>query len=96
MEPAQGAGREKALGPDHPSTVATIGNLGVLYSDQGKLDMAEEMYVRALEGYEKALGRDHTLTLGTVSNLRLLYAVQGELRALYKIQGKLDEAEEVF
>ncbi|KAH7037962.1 kinesin light chain 1 [Microdochium trichocladiopsis] len=40
-------------------------SLGNLYSDQGKLDEAEKMYLRALDGSEKALGPDHTSTLGT-------------------------------
>jgi hypothetical protein len=31
-------------------------NLGVLYSDQGKLKEVEEMYQRVLKGYEKAWG----------------------------------------
>jgi hypothetical protein len=30
--------------------------LGALYADQGKLDEAEEMDMRALKGYEKVLG----------------------------------------
>ena len=42
--------------------------LGVLYSDQGKLDEAEKMYMRALQGYEEALGAKHTSTLQTVNN----------------------------
>jgi Tetratricopeptide repeat len=33
--------------------------LGVLYADQGKLDEAEKMYRRALQGYEKALGLEN-------------------------------------
>ena len=36
------AGYEKALGPDHTSTLNTVNNLGNLYSDQGKLDKAKE------------------------------------------------------
>ncbi|OOQ89534.1 hypothetical protein PEBR_07820 [Penicillium brasilianum] len=60
--------------------------LGNLYSDQGKLKEAEEMYQRALAGKEKALGPDHTSTLGTVNNLGLLYSNQG----------KLKEAEEMY
>jgi hypothetical protein len=36
--------------------------LGVLYADQGKLDKAEKMYQRALQGYEKALGADNVTT----------------------------------
>ena len=62
-------GKEKALGPDHTSTLETVDNLGVLYRDQGRLMEAEAMYRRALEGYEKALGPDHTLTLNTVNHL---------------------------
>ncbi|RYO80968.1 hypothetical protein DL762_007374 [Monosporascus cannonballus] len=61
-------------------------NLGLLYSDQGKLKEAEEMYQRALQGCEKALGPDHTLTLNTVNNLG----------SLYKDQGKLKEAEKMY
>jgi tetratricopeptide (TPR) repeat protein len=79
-------GNEKALSPDHTSTLSTVNSLGILYVDQGKLKEAEEMYLRALEGYEKALGPDHTLTLSTVNNLGLLY----------KDQGKLKEAEEMY
>ena len=49
------AGNEKALGPDHTSTLATVNNLRLLYKDQGKLAEAERMYQRALVGYEKLL-----------------------------------------
>ncbi|KAJ5520258.1 Pfs NB-ARC and TPR domain protein [Penicillium fimorum] len=37
-------GKEKALGPDHTSTLNTVHNLGLLYSDQEKWKEAEEMY----------------------------------------------------
>ncbi|KAI1334196.1 P-loop containing nucleoside triphosphate hydrolase protein [Xylariaceae sp. FL0016] len=61
-------------------------NLGLLYSNQDKLQEAEEMYMRALQGQEKAWGPDHTLTLDMVHNLG----------ALYFDQGKLQEAEEMY
>src|SRR5207248_979101 len=35
------AGYEKALGPEHTSTLDTVNNLGSLYRDQGKLAEAE-------------------------------------------------------
>jgi tetratricopeptide (TPR) repeat protein len=70
---------------DDIAMLGAIHGLGDLYVDQGKLDEAEEMYLRALAGSEKALGRDHTLTLGTVNNLGLLYVNQG----------RLDEAEKM-
>ncbi|KAJ5820547.1 hypothetical protein N7474_006138 [Penicillium riverlandense] len=63
-----------------------FGCLGNLYSDQGKLKEAEEMYQRALAGCEKALGPRHTSTLDTVNNLGLLY----------QSQGKIKEAEEMY
>src|ERR1700684_2499242 len=37
-------GCEKALGPDHASTLGLVYDLGMLYADQGKLDDAEKMY----------------------------------------------------
>jgi tetratricopeptide (TPR) repeat protein len=58
-------------------------HLARLYEDQGKLDEAEKMYQRALQGYEKAGGPDHTSTLATVHNLG----------NLYRSQGKQDQAE---
>ncbi|KUJ16015.1 uncharacterized protein LY89DRAFT_101127 [Mollisia scopiformis] len=61
-------------------------NLGILYSVQGKLVEAEQMYQRALQGYEKAWGLEHTSTLDTINNLGLLY----------KKQGKLVEAEQMY
>ncbi|KAJ5712950.1 uncharacterized protein N7483_010131 [Penicillium malachiteum] len=80
------AGYEKAVGPDHTSTLNTVNSLGNLYFHQGKLKEAEEMYQRALTGFEKALGPDHISTLNTVNNLG----------SLYSDQGKLKEAEEMF
>jgi tetratricopeptide (TPR) repeat protein len=44
------AGYEKALGPEHTSTLDTVNNLGILYADQGRLEDAEMMYNRALAG----------------------------------------------
>ncbi|GFF61695.1 hypothetical protein IFM51744_10766 [Aspergillus udagawae] len=80
------AGKEKAVGPDHTSTLDTVNNLGNLYSDQGKLKEAEEMYQRALAGYEKALGPGHTSTLDTVNNLG----------SLYRNQVRLEKAEKTY
>ncbi|KAJ5137402.1 hypothetical protein N7526_003635 [Penicillium atrosanguineum] len=38
------AGKEKALGPDHTSTLDTVNSPALLYSDQGKLKEADEIY----------------------------------------------------
>jgi len=79
-------GYEQALGPEHPTTLMTVNNLGILYADQAKLDQAEAMYRRALQGKEKALGPEHPDTLMTVNNLGNLYSDQG----------KLDQAEAMY
>ncbi|CAN9191964.1 unnamed protein product [Alternaria alternata] len=60
--------------------------LGNLYTDQGRLGEAEQMYERALRGFEEALGVGHSSTLDTVNNLGLLY----------KDQGRLGEAEKMY
>jgi hypothetical protein len=61
---------------NHTSTLSTVNNLGLLYTYQDKMDEAEKMYLRALQGYEKAWGPDHTSTLDTVNNLGTLYKNQ--------------------
>jgi tetratricopeptide (TPR) repeat protein len=61
-------------------------SLGLLYADQGKLDKAEAMYTRALQGTEEALGPKHISTFETVNNLG----------NLYRDQGKLDKAEAMY
>ncbi|KAK5681394.1 hypothetical protein LTR17_027458 [Elasticomyces elasticus] len=53
---------------------------------EGKMQEAEEMYLRALRGYEEAWGPKHTSTLDTLNNLGLLYSDQG----------KMQEAEEMY
>ncbi|GFG21264.1 putative Pfs, NB-ARC and TPR domain protein (JCVI) [Aspergillus udagawae] len=60
--------------------------LGDLYSKQGKLLEAEEMYQRALIGLEKAFGPDHTSTLDALHTLG----------NLYKDQWTLQEAEGIY
>jgi hypothetical protein len=39
------------VGPDHASTVQILNNLGLLYSDQGKLKDAANIGQRVLRGY---------------------------------------------
>ena len=56
---------EKAWGPDYTSTLDTVNNLKVLYSDQGKVAEAEAMYLRALAGNENFRRPEHGSTLDT-------------------------------
>ena len=47
---------EKAWDLEHTSTLNTINNLGILYSNQGKIKETEDMYLRALIEKAKAWG----------------------------------------
>jgi hypothetical protein len=51
------AGREKALGPDHTSTLDTVRNLGKLYTDQGKTEQARTMFLLRTHVLAYGLGR---------------------------------------
>lgn len=50
------AGYERALGPDHTSTLDSRHCLATLYCEQNKLDQAESIHQQLLVGYEAALG----------------------------------------
>jgi hypothetical protein len=49
-------GYEKALRPDHTSTLLTVDNLGILYGEHGKLAEAEKMFERAVQGIQEGTG----------------------------------------
>ena len=63
-----------------PSLSRACYNLGYLYSNQGKMKEAEDMYLRALAGYEKAWGPEHKQALDTRYNLGLLYKERSMFR----------------
>lgn len=50
------------LGPEHPSTLTSLGNLAKVLRDRGEYE-AGEMYQQAVEGMEKVLGPEHPNTL---------------------------------
>ena len=56
-----------------------VHRLGSLFLHQGKLNEAENMYLRALKGKEKTYGFDHASTLKTINNLGLLYHDQRKM-----------------
>ena len=76
-------GREKVLGREHPSTLASVGNLASVFQYQGKYEGAEAMNRRTLNRKEKVLGRKHPSTLTSVNNLA----------SVLQYQSKYEEAE---
>ncbi|KAL7269137.1 hypothetical protein RUND412_008210 [Rhizina undulata] len=63
------AGREKALGKDHPDTLNTVNNMARVFSHQGQYDEALKLHQQALVAREKTLGKDHSDTVKTVDNI---------------------------
>jgi tetratricopeptide (TPR) repeat protein len=75
-------GKEKAWDPEHTSTLDTVNNLGNLYTSQGKLVEAEQMYQQAIQGYEKALGTNiitYVPALNTMWCLGSLFEIQADI-----------------
>ena len=77
------AQRQAALGPDHVATAVAAGRLAYGYFLVGRFAEAEQLYKSAIEVLARDPG-DNPLTYG---------AVLGELAALYKVTGRLNEAE---
>jgi serine/threonine protein kinase/Tfp pilus assembly protein PilF len=71
--------RRRVLGNEHPDTLTSVGNMGILLKLQGRLTEAEPYYVEALEGKRRVLGDEHPKTLIALSNMGVLLARQGKL-----------------
>lgn len=75
---------EKELGAEHPTTLATLTNLGNVMLLQGKFKDAEQVFRRVLASREKVLGPDHpdvAVSLNNVANSLFEQSKQDELSA---------------
>jgi tetratricopeptide (TPR) repeat protein len=70
--------RMKKKGIKHPSTLTSMGNLAVTYSDQGKYEEAGELGLKVLNLRKKVLGPEHPNTLTSMGNLAAIYSDQGK------------------
>jgi tetratricopeptide (TPR) repeat protein len=71
--------REKALGPEHPTTVRSLGMLATALSGQGDLASAQALFERVLEIYERELGPEHPDTADSRRCLAEVLHAQGDL-----------------
>ena len=62
-------GSQKALGPDHLTTLTAAGNLAVLYSNQDKYGEAAGLHQHAFARCEAIFGPDHPDTPTSAANL---------------------------
>ena len=72
LREALGVKRE-TLGNRHPSTLASINNLGTLLLEKGDLTAAESLLREALEGMRETFGNRHPNTLICINNLGSLF-----------------------
>lgn len=70
---------EKALGPEDPGTVTTLGNLCVASSRMTAYIDSKPLCARALALREKLFGPNHPEVARSLSDLGVLYAKEGDL-----------------
>jgi tetratricopeptide (TPR) repeat protein len=73
--------REKTLGPDHPDTARTLGDLARLHHLRQEHAEARALHERALAIYEKAFGAEHPDTIMGLNSLAGLLQDQGDFAA---------------
>ncbi len=73
------ATRRRVLGDDHPDTLKTISDIGLVLQSQGKLAESEPYRREALNGYRRVRGEDHPDTVTAISSMGFLLKAQGKL-----------------
>ena len=70
--------RTKALGPTHPDTSLTRGNLAALYYQQSDFARAAPIFRETVELQRKALGDDHPSVATSRNNLAVVLMMMGD------------------
>ncbi|KAF2185377.1 TPR-like protein [Zopfia rhizophila CBS 207.26] len=77
--------RKRVLGQEHPSTLASIGNLASTFWGQGRCKEAEELIVQVMEIQKRVLGQEHPSILTNMANAALTFKNQGRLQEAEKL-----------
>ncbi|WP_165615872.1 FxSxx-COOH system tetratricopeptide repeat protein [Parafrankia irregularis] len=80
--------RERALGADHPETLASRNNLAYAYLTVGRVEEAINLFERTLTDRERVLGADHPETLFSRSNLGGAYETAGRVEEAIDLFGR--------
>jgi len=80
------------LGPEHPTTLKWMENLGWTYMYQSRFHEAEPLLEETLEGTRRALGDEHMQTASSMWSLAALYWSQGRYE---EAEPLLDKALEI-
>jgi len=68
---------KRILGQEHPDTLASMANLAMTYSKQGRWNEVEELYGQVIQMRTSVLGEEHPDTVTTIANLAMTYRKQG-------------------
>ena len=71
------AATQRAVGAEHPDTLASMNNLANVYLVQGHYDQARTLHEQALAARQRVLGAEHPDTLTSMANLANVYLSQG-------------------
>ena len=81
----------RALGEDHPDTLAAVNNLASTLAEQGDLVGARRLMEQVLEATRRVLGEKHPDTLKTMDNLAVTLEGQGDLEGARRLQEQVLE-----
>ena len=83
--------RKRVLGPDHPSTLASMANLASTYNNEGRCNEAEKLGMQVMETSKIVLGAEHPNTLTSMANLASTYWNQGRWNEAEKLEVQVIE-----
>jgi tetratricopeptide (TPR) repeat protein len=69
---------EKALEKNHPSTLLTIHNIGMIFFKRGEYDKALDWLQRALDSWKKALEKSYPSPSATINNMAAVFLKRKE------------------
>jgi len=79
------------LGQEHPDTLISTNNLGLLYLYQSRYTLAEPLLTKALEVRRRILGEEHPDTLLSFNNVAMLHAYERKYQNAEEIYVKVLE-----
>ncbi|KAG1657812.1 hypothetical protein FOA52_006589 [Chlamydomonas sp. UWO 241] len=86
--------RERTLGPEHPDTLRSVGNLAVCLRFLGREAEALPLDQRTLEARERTLGPEHPDTLMSVNSLAVCLEILGRSAEALPLNQRTLEASE--
>ena len=87
--------RQFVLGDEHPDTLESRNDLGVLYKELSRYQEAEKLLLEAIEGRRLKLGDKHPNTQESLNNLIDLYEAWGEPEKAEQWRAKLLQRDSV-